>query len=326
MSTGPDVFASIPLFADLTDADRADLRRLFQPRLVEPNRAIVWIGETGDEFFIIEHGHVVISYPDEGGQEVTLAVLGPGHFFGELSLLDGGRRTATARAQTDVRLLVLDRSAFHGFIKKHPASAIHLLTVLGRRQRDSLDKLRGIKNANEVVQERRTPLQRFAERIASLFASEAFLVVNLIFFFGWMIFNAIRYHHAHVNDPAHYPPMSLIDTPPTYFWLGFIVTVEAIILSMFVLNSQKRQAQRDAIKADLDYQVNRKAHLEIIELHEKMDRIEVMLSEAGLRPDDLKARTPGRPAAPPVGGNPTKSQGGPPDGPADGAAGTSVNT
>src|SRR3954452_11636592 len=226
MSMGPDVFTSIPLFAELTDSERADLRKLFQRREAAAHQPIVWIGETGDEFYIVEHGHVVICYPDESGQEVTLAVLGPGQFFGELSLLDGGRRTATARAQSDVRLLVLGRSSFHDFIQKHPASAIHLLTVLGRRQRESLDKLRGIKNANEVVQEQRTPLQRFAERVASLFASEAFLVVNLIFFFGWMIFNAIRYHHAHVNDPGRFPEVSLIDTPPTFFWLGFIVTVE----------------------------------------------------------------------------------------------------
>lgn len=296
MSTGPDVFASIPLFAELTDAERADLRKLFRPRHVEPHRPIFWIGEAGDEFYIVEHGHVLICYPDESGQEVTLAVLGPGQFFGEVSLLDGGRRTATARAQADVRLLSLDRPSFHQFIKNHPASAIHILTVLGRRQRESLDKLRGIKNVNEVVQERRTPVQRLSERMSSIFASEAFLVGNLMFLVGWMVFHTIRYRHASAADPKQYPPVSLLDTPPTFFWLGFMITAEAIVLAVFVLNSQKRQAQRDAIKADLDYQLNRKAHLEIVELHEKVDRIEAMLADAGLKSEDLPRRPSGRPA------------------------------
>src|SRR4051794_25737271 len=166
-----DVFSHIPLFAELTLSEREDLQQLLRPRDVTPQEPIVWIGEAGDEFFIIERGHVVICYPDEKGQERTLAVLGPGHFFGELSLLDGGRRTATARAQTEGRLLVLGREAFHKFIKRHPVAAIHILTVIGRRERENLDKLRGIQNANEVVEERQTPVQRFAERVAKVFAT-----------------------------------------------------------------------------------------------------------------------------------------------------------
>jgi CRP/FNR family transcriptional regulator, cyclic AMP receptor protein len=90
----------------------------------------------------------------------------------------------------------------------------------------------------------------------------------------------LRYNRASAADPAHVPPISTLDQPPTFFWLGFMITVEAIVLSIFVLNAQRRQASRDAIKADMDYQVNRKAHLEIMQLHEKLDRLEkVVVSE-----------------------------------------------
>ena len=300
-----DFFSAIPLFADLTPGERDDLARLLQPRRFEAHHAVFWIGEPGDEFFIIESGQVVICYPDEHGEEKTLAVLGPGHFFGELSLLDGGRRTATARAQTESRLLSLGREAFQEFIKKHPGSAIHILSTIGRRQRDSLDKLRGIKNANEVVAEQRTPMQRFTERVASVFASSGFLFANLFFFCGWIILNSVRYAAAHHLHPDRYPDVLLIDAPPTFFWLEFIITIEAIILSMFVLNSQRRQAQRDAIKADLDYQINRKAHLEITQLHEKLDRLEGTIEGLsatrgagpdGLRPSPGSASSPNGPA------------------------------
>jgi uncharacterized membrane protein len=67
------------------------------------------------------------------------------------------------------------------------------------------------------------------------------------------------------------------DEPPTFFTLGFIITMEAILLSMFVLASQKRQADRDRVRADLEYQVNVKAHLEVMQLHQKVDRLEVLL-------------------------------------------------
>jgi CRP/FNR family cyclic AMP-dependent transcriptional regulator len=262
-----DLFTAIPLFADLTPSEREDLARLLQPRRFDAHHAVFWIGEPGDEFFIIESGQVVICYPDEHGEEKTLAVLGPGHFFGELSLLDGGRRTATARAQSEARLLSLGREAFHEFIKKHPASAIHILSTIGRRQRDSLDKLRGIKNANEVVAEQRTPVQRVAERVSAIITSGPFVILNTGFFLIWILVNTLR----------HPTKINWHDDPPTFFILGFLITLEAIILSMFVLNSQKRQAKRDAIKADLDYQINRKAHLEITQLHEKLDRLEGMI-------------------------------------------------
>jgi CRP/FNR family transcriptional regulator, cyclic AMP receptor protein len=263
-----DLFTAIPLFADLTPGEREDLGRLLQPRRFDAHHAVFWIGEPGDEFFIIESGQIVICYPDEHGEEKTLAVLGAGHFFGELSLLDGGRRTATARAQTESRLLSLGREAFHDFLKKHPVSAIHILSTIGRRQRDSLDKLRGIKNANEVVEEQRTPIQRLAERVSAIITSGPFVILNTGFFLIWILVNTLR----------HPTKINWHDDPPTFFTLGFLITLEAIILSMFVLNSQKRQAKRDAIKADLDYQINRKAHLEITQLHEKLDRLETMVA------------------------------------------------
>jgi CRP/FNR family transcriptional regulator, cyclic AMP receptor protein len=297
-SLAPTPLKNIPLFSGFSDAERDDLRRLLQPRTLEAQRAVFWIGEPGNEFYIIEHGQVVICYPDEGGREVTLAVLGPGQFFGELSLLDGGRRTATARTQREVRLLSLGREQFHDFLRRHPAGAVHVLEVLGRRQRDNLDKLRGIKNANEAVEERQTPVQRVVERVASVFASEVFLVANLIFVVTWIFIQTVRYNEASAKDPQKFPPVHFFDQPPTFFWLGFMVTIEAIILSVFVLNAQRRQAQRDSIKADLDYQVNRKAQLEIMQLHEKLDRLQAMLAEPAGRGASEKMPEDGNGAQP----------------------------
>jgi len=60
--------------------------------------------------------------PDETGHEITVAALGPGAFFGELSLLDGGSRTATARTDSETTLLVLDRKGFFKFLEANLAT------------------------------------------------------------------------------------------------------------------------------------------------------------------------------------------------------------
>jgi uncharacterized membrane protein len=242
--------------------------------VVTANETLFWIGEPGDDMYVVEAGRVRISYTDDDGREVPLAEMGPGQFFGELSLLDGGTRTGTARAADGgARLLCLAREPFHEFLKSHPTAAVHVLTTLGRRQRESLEKLRSVKNANDEVERKQTPVQRLIERIARVFSSAPFLLANLLFIAAWVVAENVAYQHAHDRDPARFPDVSFVDQPPTFFMLGFMVTVESLLLSIFVLNAQKRQGVRDAVKADLDYQVNRKAQLEILRLHEKIDRL-----------------------------------------------------
>src|SRR5438105_829965 len=129
-----DVLGHIPLFGNLSPEEREELSRLLVPKRFGPGEAIVWVGEPGKEFFVIEQGKVAITIPDESGRELVLASLGPGAFFGEISLLDGGPRTATARAETDCTLMELGREDFLQFVRKYPAAAIHIMTVLGQRQ------------------------------------------------------------------------------------------------------------------------------------------------------------------------------------------------
>jgi CRP/FNR family cyclic AMP-dependent transcriptional regulator len=133
----------------------------------------------GDDFYVVQSGKVDISSPDETGKDVLLATLGAGHFFGEISLLDGGPRTATVRAHTDVTLLSLGREDFLRFLEQHPRAAVHMLTVLGQRQRETLDRMRGIRNVNEAVAESRTGWQVTAEKIASVTATGWFVLGNM---------------------------------------------------------------------------------------------------------------------------------------------------
>jgi uncharacterized membrane protein len=260
------LLATIPLFRDLSAEQREELAVALQERPIPATHPVFWIGDDGTEFYIISQGHIRLSCPDDNGsEEITLAELGPGQFFGELALLDGGRRTATARAVGDATLLCLDRRPFQAFLLKHPTVMLQMISVLGRRQREMVDKLRGVANANDVVKEHTTAWNRVADTIAGVVASKGFVLTHASFVALWVTLNEVLGKHAW--DP--YP----------FMFLALFASLEAIFLSMFVLISQNRQGEKDRIRNDLDYQVNRKAHMEVMQLHEKMDRIEGMLEE-----------------------------------------------
>src|SRR4051812_5880658 len=140
----------IPLFSQLADEEAANLALMLEPRTLAANQVLFWLGEPGHEFFVIQRGRIHITFPDHSGREMTLAVLNAGDFLGEIALLDRGPRTATARAVGEVVVLALGREQFHRFITENPTAAIHLISVLGTRQRETVERLRGIRNVNEL--------------------------------------------------------------------------------------------------------------------------------------------------------------------------------
>jgi CRP/FNR family cyclic AMP-dependent transcriptional regulator len=271
-----ELLRNLPLFAQLSAEEAAELGRTLRPRAFEAHQPIFWVGDEGTDFFVVQSGRVTLTYPDEQGHEITLADVGPGQFFGELSLLDGGPRTATARAQSDCTLLALGRADFLRFLQERPSAAGQIVTVLGARQRDMLDKLRGVKNVNEVVAESSTRWQRAADTIAAVSASQAFVLLHVAWFGAWMLGNTV----AGSSAPDPYP----------FGLLTMIVSLEAIFLSIFVLVSQNRSGEKDRIRADLDYQVNLKAQHEIMQMHRKLDTLQAaVLGAARPPPSDAGA-------------------------------------
>jgi uncharacterized membrane protein len=253
------MLARIPLFAKLDAAELAPLAALLKERRVPANQPIFWVGDKGEELYLIESGRVQVSYPDEQGKEVVLAVLGEGAFFGDLSLLDGGPRTASVRTIEACHLYTLSRADFLTYLERNPHAAIEVLSVLGGRQRDILGKLRGITNANEVIEQKTTHWQRIADFIAAMSANQWFVAFHVVWFGVWIGWNLIKGE----AGPDPYP----------FGLLTMIVSLEAIFLSIFVLVSQNRSGEKDRIRADADYQVNLKAQHEIMQLHQKLDQL-----------------------------------------------------
>lgn len=130
-----------------TGLDSASLERLatgLRTRRFRRNEVLFHQGDPGDALFIVTAGAVKILLPSEEGDEAILATVRPGAFFGELALLDGAPRSATAVALEPTETLVLPRDRFRQLIDTEPAIRDALLAALAgelRRLTDHVEEL-----------------------------------------------------------------------------------------------------------------------------------------------------------------------------------------
>jgi CRP-like cAMP-binding protein len=120
-----EVLKHVPLFSDLSNRHLKLIGQRFDEVAMTANTVLAQQGEMGQEFVFIAEGNVRI---EKDGQRLT--VLGPGDFFGEISLLDRGPRTATVIAETDVDLLVLHIQYFEVLMDEIPELARTMLRAL----------------------------------------------------------------------------------------------------------------------------------------------------------------------------------------------------
>ncbi|TCZ67061.1 cyclic nucleotide-binding domain-containing protein [Flaviaesturariibacter aridisoli] len=262
-----DLLRRIPLFEGLAPDELRRLAGYLREEHYVAHRPVFWMNEAGNHLYLIVEGEVQISYTSDEGGEVPLARLGAGDFFGELSLIDGAPHSANARTRSEVRMLRLDRDSFYRFLEQHPHSALTLLRVLSARLRNSTAQQRGVANPSEQIGARPPRFQRAIDALARVFTGSAFLLLYPLFIAGWIVAQSIEWRRLH-GGPVHYT-----DQPPTFFFLGFIVTLFSSLLTVFILNSQRRQAQADRIRSEIEYQVNLKAQAEVVKLQAKMDEV-----------------------------------------------------
>ena len=266
------LLAQIELFEHVGAEDLARLAEFIDLRNLPAGETLFKAGEPGESLYLVRSGEVELFIKDTAGQKILLAIAGPGEVFGELALLDRGPRTATALALSDAELLELDRDDLLLLFQKSPKAALRLLAAMSHmtRKADELLRTRVSRNANEEADEKISTLQRIADWIAWFSGSMLFLVLNALWFVVWIAVNVWDF-----GVPQFDPfPFGL---------LTMIVSLEAIFLSCFVLISQNRQAEKDRVRSDIEYEVNIKAELEIAHLHEKTDRIYTEMLENFIR-------------------------------------------
>ena len=123
------------LFRGLPRETRARIAALGTRRLYEEGAIIFMRGDPGRFLCGVATGRVRISASGPGGKEVFLNIMEPGDAFGEIALLDGSPRTATATAMARTELIVIPRDAFSALLQSQPQLAAHLIQLLCKRVR-----------------------------------------------------------------------------------------------------------------------------------------------------------------------------------------------
>src|SRR5689334_20189990 len=259
MPTDAALLAEVPFFQLLDEQERSILADQLDTVNFPAGHVLFNYGDPGDSLYVIRAGEVEAFLKDDTGARILLERSSAGDFFGELSLLDSGPRTASIVVTQDLEALRVDRSDLDHLLRLRPAAALALLTAMGRRMRLTSERLRhtASRNVNEEVEDKRTIIQKVADWIAEFSGSIPFLGIHIVIFFVWIVWNELPFL-------PHFDPYP-------YGLLTMSVSLEAIVLSVFVLLSQNRQAAKDRVRADIEYDVNLKAELEVAHLHEKVE-------------------------------------------------------
>ena len=257
----------VALFSEMDEQEVAEIRAIMDEMKFISGQTIVREGETGDLFYIITEGEVQVTIPDADGKEVVLHDLGPGGFFGELSMLTSEPRSARVRAVENVTVLALERDEFFSFLKKRPSAAIDVLVELGGRLRDMDTILRRSvsRNVNIVDEESLTVGQRIADTVADTMGSWRFIIIQSSLLAIWITVNATAW----VNRWDPYP----------FILLNLMLSFQAAYAAPFIMMSQNRQAAKDRIAAEIDHDVNTKAELEVGLLLKRIDDLEQLADQ-----------------------------------------------
>jgi CRP/FNR family transcriptional regulator, cyclic AMP receptor protein len=258
-----DTLRSVPLFESLDDKEAGQVCELLDTLDCRATQTLFRTGDAGDSMYLIERGRVRITMKSADGEEIILAELGRGDFFGEMALIDGKARSANATAMEASRLAVLSRKHFLTFLNSSPNVAVEMLTALTRRLRRTDELLHHLasRNVNEEEALHLTMADRAADKIAEFGGSWKFIIAFLIFLNLWVLLNSWLLWNKGF-DP--YP----------YLLLSTALNMVAALQAPIIMMSQNRQSYKDRLRADLDYKVNLKNELALTEILRRMHVLE----------------------------------------------------
>lgn len=137
MAAVSELLGRVPFLAVLPAGDRESLAAAARRRRFTRGQVVFHKGDPGESLFIIEEGSVRIYLPSLRGSDLTLALLGSGDYFGDLALLDGGPRSASAVATEATTTVMLERADFARLIGSRPESAMAVVAAVARQLRET---------------------------------------------------------------------------------------------------------------------------------------------------------------------------------------------
>ncbi|HXF79960.1 MAG TPA: DUF1003 domain-containing protein [Usitatibacter sp.] len=256
----------VPLFSHLSAGELADLARAAEVRRLGAGETVFSQGDVPQFLYVVESGAVEVVLPTRG-EEIILASFEAGSFFGELAVFDRERRTASARAAADTTLLCVPLDVVAALLERQ-AAARHFMGVVIQRLRsaDELLSRLQLRNVNEIADERMRMGERVADMVARFGGSWTFIICFGLFLVAWAVVNSVLLV---ARPPDPYP----------YIFLNLILSCIAALQAPIIMMSQNRQATKDRLQADQDFQVNVKAEFAIQQLHRKIDDLRASLAQ-----------------------------------------------
>lgn len=132
---------AVPFFSQLSDHELELVRSVASERTYPKNAVVLTEGEMGDSLYVIQSGKVKVVIGDEEGREIILKILGPGDFFGEMSMIDKQPRSASVTTNEPSTFLVLTHSGFEHVIERAPRIANVVMRILAQRVREADRKI-----------------------------------------------------------------------------------------------------------------------------------------------------------------------------------------
>src|SRR6202007_1420957 len=259
MSCTPEALKQVPLFALLDDDEAAVLAGQVELKRFAPRQRIYKIGDPGEKAYILVSGAVRVTTVDEDQQEVLVDQPAAGEFFGFASMLEKTPHQTNAVATEETVAIEVDRNDILILLQRKPHAGMDMLTVLGRQFHASqqLVRLRGMRNANEVIEAKSTLPERIADSMVQFGGSWTFII-------GFLILSSI---YTAVNVGMRKAAWD----PYPFILLNLILSLLAAIQAPVIMMSQNRQESKDPVRGELDYAVNRRAEAEIQGLARKLN-------------------------------------------------------
>jgi CRP/FNR family transcriptional regulator, cyclic AMP receptor protein len=261
MACNPEILRQVPLFALLDDDEAGVLANEVQVRTFAPRQRIYKLGDPGGRAYVVVSGAVRVTTVDEDNQEVVVDEPMRGEFFGFASMLEQTPHHSAAIAVEETVCLEVDRHDIAILLERKPMAGMDMLAVLGRQFHASqkLVRVRAARNPNQVIEEEETFGERIADVVASFGGSWTFIIAFAIVLVSYAAMNV------HLAGRAWDPyPFILLN-----LFLSMLAAIQAPIIMM----SQNRQDKKDRLRSELDFEVNRRAEVEIQGLAHKINLI-----------------------------------------------------
>jgi CRP/FNR family cyclic AMP-dependent transcriptional regulator len=277
-----DELRQIPLFSLLDEEELNVLAGQVERREFAAKQRIYKVGDASERAYVVMSGAVEVTLLDEDGQEVLFSNPHHGEAFGFASMLEATPHQTTAMATEATTCIEIDRNDLSALLEKKPLAGLDMLTVLSREIHIAQGVIRGraLRNPNELIDDAETFGERIADKVATFGGSWTFIIsflTTMLTYVGLSIVLVVM--RGSSWDP--YP----------FILLNLFLSMLAAIQAPVIMMSQNRQDQKDRLRSELDFEVNRRAEAEIQALSRKIHFLGDKLADIDdhLRPSNLQS-------------------------------------